>query len=71
MDKGKQIIESTDVVLEERPTKPSPKRQRIMKEKGPHIEEYSPSQSLLRITEEHLTREKIQQLGSQGGIFIT
>ena len=42
-----------------------------MKDQGRHIEEYSPTQSPLRIGEEQFTREKIQQLGSQGGIFIT
>ena len=42
-----------------------------MKEQVPHIEEYSPTKSPLWIGEEQFIGEKIQQLGSQGGIFIT
>ena len=37
VDKGKIIIGSTSVAVEERPDEPSPKRQKIMKEQGPHI----------------------------------
>lgn len=44
---------------------------KIIKDQSPHIEEYSPSQSPLWIEEEQLTGEKTEQLGSQGGIFIT
>lgn len=35
------------------------------------IEYYMPSQSPLHVGQEQLTREKIEQLGSQGGVFIT
>lgn len=34
------------------------------------VEYYMPSQSPLHIGEEQLTREKIEQSGSQGGVFI-
>lgn len=71
VDKEKQIIASTSVALEERLDEPSPKRKKVMKEQGPHIEEYSPTQSPLRIREEQFFGEQIEQLGSQGGIFIT
>ena len=72
MDKGKQIIiASTSVTLEERLDEPSPKRQKLMKSQGPHIEEYSPTQSPLWIGEKEFLEEQIEQLGSQGGIFIT
>ena len=60
MDKGKQIIGSTSVVLGERPDEPSSKRQKIMKEQGPHIEEYSPTQSPLWIGEEFFFEEQIE-----------
>ena len=60
MDKGKQIIGYTSVILEERLDEPSPKMKKLMKEQGPHIEEYSPTQSPLQIGEEQLTREKIE-----------
>ena len=70
MDKGKQIIGSTSVVWVERPPEPSPKRWKIIREEDPHVEEYSPSQTPLRVEEEHLTGEKIEQIGSQGGVFI-
>ena len=60
VDKVKQIIGSTSDVLEERLDDPSPKRKKIMKEQGPHIEEYSPTQSPLRIGEEQFIGEKIE-----------
>ena len=41
-----------------------------MKEQGPHIGKYSPTQSPLWIGEEQITGEQIEQLGSQGGVFI-
>lgn len=71
VDKRKQIIESTSRVLEERPTEPSPKRRKIIREEDSHVEEYSPSQTPLRTGEEQLTIEKIEQTGSQGGVFVT
>ena len=43
----------------------------MMKEQGPRIEEYSPTQSPLQIGEEQITGEQVEQLGSQGGVFIT
>ena len=64
MDKGKQIVGSTSVVLEERPPEPSPKRRKIIREEDPHVEEYSPSQTHMRIDEEELTNEKIEKIGS-------
>ena len=42
-----------------------------MKERGPRIEENSPTQSPLWIGEEFFSKEQITQMGSQGGIFIT
>jgi hypothetical protein len=71
MDKGKQIIESTCDFLEERPFEPSAKSRKIIREEDPHVEEYSPSQTPMRIEEEQLTNGKIKQLGSQGGILFT
>ena len=52
MDKGKQIIGSTSVILEERTPEPSPKRRKIIREEDPHVEEYSPSQTPMRIEKE-------------------
>jgi hypothetical protein len=57
MDKGKQIIGYTSVILEERLDEPSPKMKKLMKEQGPHIEEYSPTQSPLWIGEGQLIGE--------------
>ena len=71
VDKGKQIIGSTSAILEERPPQPSPKRRKIIREEDPHVEEYSPSQTPMRIEEEQLAEEKIEQIGSQGGVFVT
>ena len=58
VNKGKQVMGSTSMVLEERPEEPSPKRQRVI-------------QSPLRIEEEQITGELIEQMGSQGDVFIT
>lgn len=52
IDKGKKIMGSTSVAQEERPVEPFPKRQKVMKEEMPQVEEYSPSQCPLRIGEE-------------------
>ena len=71
VDKGKQIVESTSVVFEERPPEPSPKRRNIIREEEPHEESYSPSQTPIEIEEEELTNEKIEQIGSQGEVFLT
>ena len=71
MNKGKHIVESTSAIFEERPPEPSPKRRRIIREEESHDESYSPSQTPMRIEEEQLTNEKIEQIGSQGGIFVT
>ena len=71
VDKGKQIIGSTSAILEERPPEPSPKRRKIIREEDPHVEENSPSQTPIRIEEEQLTDEQIEQMGSQGGVFVT
>lgn len=71
VDKGKQIMGSTNVVLEKRLDETTPKRQRIENEQAPQVEEYSPTQSPLHIEDEHLTRDQVEQLGSQGGDFIT
>lgn len=57
-NKGKQIVEYTKRIL-------------IVREEEPHVEEYSPSQTLMRIEEEELTDEKIEQIGYQGGVFVT
>ena len=57
--------------MEERPPEPSPKRRKIIREEEPHEESYSPSQTPMRIEEEQLTDEKIEQIGSQGGVFVT
>lgn len=43
MDKGKQIIGSTGNIVEERPSEPSLKKRKIIREEDPHVEEYSPS----------------------------
>ena len=58
VDKGKQVMGSTSMVLEERPEEPSPKRQKII-------------QSPPRTEEEQITGEQIEQMGSQGDVFIT
>ena len=71
MNKGKQIVESTSPSFEERPSKPSPKRRKIIREEESHDESYSPSQTPMRIEEEELTDEQIEQIGSQGGVFVT
>lgn len=70
MDRGKQIIESPSDVVEERPSEPSPKRRKIIREEDPHVEEYSPCKTPFRI-EEQLTKEKINQMGSQGEVLVT
>ena len=70
-DKGKQIVESTSLVLEERPLEPSPKRRKLIREEESHGQEYSPIQSPLRIEGEQLTGEQVEQIGSKGGVFIT
>ena len=57
--------------MEERPPEPSPKRRRIIREEESHDESYSPSQTPMRIEEEQLTDEQIEQIGSQGGVFVT
>ena len=71
VDKGKQVVESTSVVLEERPPEPSPKRRKEVREEELQEESYSPSQNPIRIEEEQLTDEKIEQIESQGEVFIT
>ena len=43
MEKGKQMIGSTSTVVEERPSEPSPKRKKIIREEDPLVEENSPS----------------------------
>ena len=70
VDKGKQIVESNSNVMEERPSEPSLKKRKIIREDDPHVKEYSPSQTPLRI-EEQLTDEQIEKIGSQGGVFVT
>ena len=61
--------------MEERPHEPSPKRRKIIREEKLQEElqgeNYSPSQNPTRIEEEQLTNEKIEQIGSQGGVFVT
>ena len=52
VDKGKQIVDSTSVVFEERPPEPSPKRRKIIREEEPHEESYSPSQTPIESEEE-------------------
>ena len=51
---------SNTVVLEERPYQPTPKREKIAKEKIPQIEEYSHTQSPLSIGDEQLTKEQVE-----------
>lgn len=50
--KGKQIMGSASIAQEERPDEPVPKKQRVMEEKRSQVDEYSPTQSPLRIGEE-------------------
>jgi hypothetical protein len=69
--KGKQVIESTSAVREERPPEPSLKRRKVVREEELQEESYSPSQNPIRIEEEQLTDEQIEQIGSQGEVFIT
>lgn len=69
VDKGKHIMGSTSLAQEKRSDELVSKRQRIMEEKRPQVEEYSPTQSPLRIGEEQLTGEQIEQMGSTGGVF--
>ena len=57
--------------MEESPKEPRPKRKKIEKKQMSKIEDYIPSQSPFHIGEEHLSREKIEQLWSQGRVFIT
>ena len=71
MDKGKHIVGSTSVALEERLDEPLPKIQKIIREQAPQVEEYSPTQSPLQTGDEWFTREQMEQLGSQREIFIT
>ena len=62
---------STSTAQEERPDEPTPKRHKIMEEERSQVERFSPTQSPLRIGEEQLTGEQVEQIGSQGGVFIT
>jgi hypothetical protein len=74
-DKGKQVVESTSIVVEEWSPEPSPKRRKIIREEELQEElqeeNYSPSQNPIRIEEEQLTDEQIEQIGSQGEVFVT
>ena len=71
VDRDKQIMGSTNTTQEERPDEPTPKRHKIMEEERSQVERYSPTQSPLRIGEEQLIGEHVEQIGSQGGVFIT
>ncbi len=70
VDKGKQISGSASIVLEERPEESKPKRQKIEEKYVPQKKEYSPTQSPLHIGDKQLTKDKMEQLGSQGRVFI-
>lgn len=70
VDKGKQIVGSTSTILEERSEEPKPKRQKIEEKYVSQIEEYSSTQFQLHVRDEKITKEKMEQLGSQGGVFI-
>ena len=63
VSKGKQIIKTTSTIFEERSPEPSPKRRKIIREEESYDEGYSPSQTPMKIEEEHLTNEKIEQMG--------
>ena len=51
-DKGKYIAKLTSAILEERPPEPSPKIIKFIREEESLDQEYSPTQSPLRIGEE-------------------
>ena len=63
MDKGKIIMGSASTILEVRPGEPSPKRERIIKEQDPHIEEYSSTQSPLWIRGSNLLERRLNKRG--------
>ena len=50
---------------------PVAKRQRIEKGKSSKAEIYSPSQSPLRLDDEHIVKRELRQEGGQGNIIIT
>lgn len=70
-DKGKQIVGSAGIVLEERPEELKAKKQKIEEKHVLQIQEYPPTQSALLVGDEKPTKEEMEQLGSQGGVFIT
>ena len=60
VDKGKKIMGYTNISQEERLDEPSPKRQKVITEERHQVEEYSPTQSPLRIGEEQFIGEQIE-----------